>query len=79
MTGLNTPDNQDLPNPAEVEQRLAAELDAASDEVARAECFDPEQRAEVYAILAALRDESHLHRDQAANLAGRYIKDDRSA
>ncbi|MFP3938647.1 MAG: hypothetical protein ACLFVW_09945 [Phycisphaerae bacterium] len=79
MTGLNTPDNQDMPNPAAVEQRLAAKLDAAADEISRAECFDSEQRAEVYAILAALREETNIHRDQAAQLAGKYVKDDDGA
>ncbi|MGC9454585.1 MAG: hypothetical protein ACP5HU_06945 [Phycisphaerae bacterium] len=75
MTGLNAPDNQNMPDIVAVEQRLAAELEAAADEISRAECFDPEQRAEIYAILAALRDETHLHRDQASQLAGKYVKD----
>jgi hypothetical protein len=75
VTRTHTPDNSELPDLPAVEQRLAAALDAAADEVAHAECFDAEQRAEVYAILAALRNETHLHHDQAAALAGKYVKE----
>ena len=75
MTRMDTPDNSEVPDLAGVERQLAAALDAAADEVAHTECFDAEQRAEVYAILAALRNETHLHHDQAAALAGKYVKD----
>lgn len=75
MTGLNTSENKELPDVAAAEQRLAAALDAAADEIAHVESFDPEQRAEVYAIISALRNETNQHQDQAAALAGRYVKD----
>ncbi len=75
MTDLNTSGNRNLSDLAAIEDRLAAALDAAADEIAHAECFDPEQRAEVYAIISALRNETNLHRDQAAQIAGKYVKD----
>ncbi|MFW6132475.1 MAG: hypothetical protein ACOC8F_01160 [Planctomycetota bacterium] len=46
---------------AQLESRLREALAATVDEVARAECFDPEQRAEVYAILDSLRADSEAH------------------
>ncbi|MCD6364446.1 MAG: hypothetical protein J7M14_01085, partial [Planctomycetes bacterium] len=48
---------------ADVEARLAASLSETAGEVARSECFDDEQRAEVYVILDALRSDSKAHRE----------------
>ena len=45
-----------------LEDRLADQLSQASQEVDRAECFDDEQRAEVYAILEALHSDTRAHR-----------------
>jgi hypothetical protein len=47
---------------AGIEHQLATALTATADEVKHAECFDDEQRAEVYAILQALRDDTEAHR-----------------
>ena len=46
---------------AGLEDQLRATLAATADEVARAECFDEEQRAEVYSILHALKSDSERH------------------
>ena len=48
---------------ADIEARLAASLSETAGEVARSECFDAEQRAEVYVILDALRSDSKAHRE----------------
>ncbi|MHC4983089.1 MAG: hypothetical protein ACYTF6_07975 [Planctomycetota bacterium] len=56
---------------ARMEEQIAASLAATSNEVSRAECFDDEQRSEVYAILAALKADSKAHR----NLVGRWVND----
>ncbi len=45
-----------------VEGRLFATLAATSDEVAHTECLDEEERAEVYAILHAIRSDTEAHR-----------------
>ena len=52
----------DLSELANLEGRLAATLTSASDELAHAESFDAEQRAEIYAILEALRTDTAAHR-----------------
>ena len=54
-----------------LESRIAVALDQTAREVARAECFDAEQRSEVYAILASMRADSQAHRD----LVGRWVND----
>jgi len=56
---------------AEMEDRLAASLQAAADEVAHAEGLDGEQRSEVYTILQALAADGRLHREAVDLLAGR--------
>ena len=45
-----------------IEHQLASTLVATAEEFRRAECFDDEQRAEIYAILQALRDDTEAHR-----------------
>ena len=57
-----------------VEDGLAAMLTDAANRVAHAEYFDDEQRAEVYAILEALKANSQTHRDMVKKLA-RIIKE----
>jgi len=56
---------------AEVEDRLAAALKETAGDVARSECFDTEQRAEVYAILDAMRSDSEVHRASI----GKWVND----
>jgi hypothetical protein len=45
-----------------IETRLADHLNSTAVEVAHVECFDPEQRAEVYAILGALQSDTRAHK-----------------
>jgi len=52
-----------------LEDELAAMLARTAGEVDHAECFDQEQRAEVYAILSALRADTQAHRTMLDRLA----------
>ncbi|MBS3734577.1 MAG: hypothetical protein KGY99_06575 [Phycisphaerae bacterium] len=61
----------DIMQAAEVESRLRAGLSATAASVARAECFDAEQRAEVYAILDSLRADTEAH----GACVGRWVND----
>lgn len=51
-----------------LEDKLAASLVNTADEVAHTECFDAEQRAEVYAILEALKTNTKMHRAMVKQL-----------
>ena len=51
-----------VPDVANLEAGLAAMLGRTAMEVEHVECFDEEQRAEIYAILQALRSDTDLHR-----------------
>ena len=53
-----------------LEKGLAATLTQTSNELARSECLDTEQRAEVYTILKSLRSTSEAHREMLKRLAG---------
>jgi hypothetical protein len=55
---------------AALEDRLARQLSETSREIDRAECFDPEQRAEVYAIMEALQTDARAHRRAIRLLSG---------
>ncbi len=46
---------------AAMEKSLLCCIRAASEDLQRVECFDEEQRAEVHAILEAIRHESESH------------------
>ena len=54
-----------------LEQGLLSTLSKTSEEVAHSECFDAEQRAEVYAILHALKANTDLHRETVSRLASK--------
>ncbi len=56
---------------AAMEDRLAATLMTTAREVAHAECFDSEQRAEVYTILGTLKANTETHRAMIKLLARR--------
>ena len=56
---------------ANVEAQIAAALAATANEVARAECFDTEQRSEIYAILQTMKNDCEAHR----SLVGRWVND----
>ena len=58
-------------NVVDLEDRLATTLAETYREVAHAESFDPEQRAEVYTILGILKADTDAHRETI----GRYISD----
>ncbi len=47
---------------AQLEEQLSGMLRAASEEVEHVECFDDEQRSEMYTILRALRADTELDR-----------------
>ncbi len=52
-----------------LEQKLAHTLNKTAGEVSRLECLDEEQRAEVYAILGAIQNDTRIHCELAAVLA----------
>ena len=56
---------------ATMEDKLSAALVETADEIAHAECFDAEQRAEVYSILDALKLDTEAHRAQMKLLTER--------
>ncbi len=45
-----------------LEDKLKATIAQSSHEVAHCECFDSEQRAEIYTILETLKSNSETHR-----------------
>jgi len=56
---------------AKVEEQIAVALAATASQIARAECFDAEQRSEIYAILGTMKADSEAHR----HLVGRWVND----
>jgi hypothetical protein len=56
----------------EIEASLLGHIDAAQADLARMECLDEEQRAEVHAILDALRHEGQAHAFAVRQLCGEY-------
>lgn len=54
---------------AGIEHQLASALTETTDEFKHVECFDNEQRAEIYTILQALRDDTEAHRAMVDLLA----------
>jgi hypothetical protein len=56
---------------ARIEQDLVDTVQAASKEVQYSECLDDEQRAEVYSILHALRNDTEAHRQ----IVGQWVND----
>jgi hypothetical protein len=60
-----------MSNIRKVEAQLTAALREAEDELSRAECFDDEQRSEVYAILSAIRADTQAH----GEAVGRWVND----
>ena len=65
----NTPaDTSKLVN---LEAQLAASLTEAADEIAHIETLDPEQRAEIYTILEAMKYDTESHRGLLKLLASK--------
>ena len=56
---------------AELQQSLIGRIEAAAEDLRRSESLDEEQRAEIHAILEAIRHESVSH----AALFGTYISE----
>ena len=56
---------------AKAEDQLAAALNETAGDVARSQCFDSEQRAEVYAIIEAMRSDVESHRQSV----GQWVND----
>ena len=54
---------------ADAESRIGDVLAQTSEELAHAECFNEEQRAEIYAILQALKTDTSNHRQIVEMLA----------
>ena len=52
----------DISTAANIENQLVASLVETADELARNESLDNEQRAEVYAIIDAIRTDTEAHR-----------------
>jgi len=56
---------------ARIEQELADSVQAASQELKYADCLDEEQRAEVYSILHALKNDTEAHQQ----IVGQWVND----
>jgi len=70
MTGAMGNYKADMETMARLENQLAAVLGATAEEVDHMECFDEEQRAEIYTILQTLKTDTSQHRA----LLGRWVR-----
>jgi hypothetical protein len=61
---------------ADAESHIGDVLAKTAEELAHAECFDQEQRAEIYAILQALKTDTSNHRQIAELLAKKLRRGD---
>ncbi len=59
----------DISNAVVLERQLAAALGETAQELGHAECFDLDQRSEIYTILRTLKSETDAH----GRLLGRWI------
>ncbi len=75
MSGTQLQFSGDVSLLAGIEHQLAAVLVETADEVKHVECFDDEQRAEVYAILQALRIDTEAHRAMVELLTRQLQRD----
>ncbi|MBT3200932.1 MAG: hypothetical protein HN350_13575 [Phycisphaerales bacterium] len=71
MTSVNNNSGGLFSDLARIEQGLVDTVLAASKEVGYTECLDDEQRAEVYSILHALRNDTEAHQQ----LVGLWVND----
>ena len=69
MTGSPGVCGLDAAGMARLEEQLTFTLAEAADRIEHMDCFDQEQRAEIYTILEALRADTETHRARAALLA----------
>ena len=56
------------------ESKIADSLATAAEELSRSECFDNEQRAEIYAILGAIKTDSENHRQMIKLVSDKAAK-----
>ena len=75
MSGMESTGFGDVSALTQLEDQLAEALAQASGEVARMECFDVEQRAEVYAILETLKTDTAAHRVMVDKLTSQLVGD----
>ncbi len=75
MTGMEAQLHQNLSELVSVESKICNSLTETTDELARAECFDQEQRAEIYAILQAIKNDTDNHRQTIELLAKKLSED----
>ncbi|HDY64811.1 MAG TPA: hypothetical protein ENH84_01090 [Phycisphaerae bacterium] len=75
MMGMEAQLHRDLSELVSVESKICNSLTETTDELARAECFDQEQRAEIYAILQAIKNDTDNHRQTIELLAKKLSKD----
>ena len=58
-----------------LEAAFLSHVSAASDDLQRVECLDEEQRAEIHAILDALKHDGESHTNNVQQLSGVYRND----
>ena len=71
MTTVKDNSSHPFGDSARIEQGLVDTVHAASREVQYADCLDDEQRAEVYSILHALRNDTEAHQQ----IVGQWVND----
>ena len=75
MMCAGTYPDEDFARYVSVESKIAESLSDTSDELAHSECFDQEQRAEIYAILQAIKTDTENHRKTVQLLARKMNED----
>ncbi len=61
MQGMDSGSSNYISEAVCIERKLSIALHDTTDEMSRMECLDEEQRAEIYAILEALKTDSAVH------------------
>ena len=74
MSEVDSQFYQGTPQLTDAESNIANSLAAAADELSRSECFDHEQRAEIYAILGAIKMDTENHRQMIELVADKVPK-----
>jgi hypothetical protein len=74
MSGTLGNYHSDVSNVVNIEQQLALTLSIAAKAVDHMDCFDAEQRSEIYTILQALRQDTAAH----CTLVGQWVRDNPS-
>jgi hypothetical protein len=71
MSGTLGNYRSDVSNVVSLEQQLALTLSIAAKAIDHMDCFDAEQRSEIYTILQALRQDTAAH----CTLVGQWVRD----